>query len=270
MNKKRLWKDLDLFPSLGDGAATPPAKEEKSAPAPDTDLGDIFGLGEETPAEETPAPEEKSTDKKTEDTSSTEELPTEETPAEEKSEKSAETPSSPSDTKDEEDEMERLVREAGLGIEELKQSPDLSEKDMKKVVELEEKNSILAGTVESLTRQLDVAREQNNRSIETSEEMRIYQPLIAKLEKEPQLLLFAKYYWSKNEAMKNRLTDICKDMLQNLTGIDVYALLDKETTDSATAFGNTTEDATPPAIDKAEANKTDAAPRRKKDNTFSL
>jgi chorismate-pyruvate lyase len=90
--------------------------------------------------------------------------------------------------------MERLVREAGLGIEELKQSPDLSEKDMKKVVELEEKNSILAGTVESLTRQLDVAREQNNRSIETSEEMRIYQPLIAKLEKEPQLLLFAKYY----------------------------------------------------------------------------
>lgn len=270
MNKKRLWKDLDLFPSLGDGAATPPAKEEKSAPAPDTDLGDIFGLGEETPAEETPAPEEKSTDKKTEDTSSTEELPTEETPAEEKSEKSEETPSSPSDTKDEEDEMERLVREAGLGIEELKQSPDLSEKDMKKVVELEEKNSILAGTVESLTRQLDVAREQNNRSIETSEEMRIYQPLIAKLEKEPQLLLFAKYYWSKNEAMKNRLTDICKDMLQNLTGIDVYALLDKETTDSATAFGNTTEDATPPAIDKAEANKTDAAPRRKKDNTFSL
>lgn len=270
MNKKRLWKDLDLFPSLGDGAATPPAKEEKSAPAPDTDLGDIFGLGEETPAEETPAPEDKSTEKKEE--TPAEETPAEETPApeDEPTEKKEETPSSPSDTKDEEDEMERLVREAGLGIEDLKNSPDLSDKDKQKVLKLEEQNSELQATVESLTRQLDVAREQNNRSIETSEEMRIYQPLIAKLEKEPQLLLFAKYYWSKNEAMKNRLTDICKDMLQNLTGIDVYALLDKETTDSATAFGNTTEDATPPAIDKAEANKTDAAPRRKKDNTFSL
>lgn len=90
--------------------------------------------------------------------------------------------------------MERLVREAGLGIEDLKNSPDLSDKDKQKVLKLEEQNSELQATVESLTRQLDVAREQNNRSIETSEEMRIYQPLIAKLEKEPQLLLFAKYY----------------------------------------------------------------------------
>ena len=261
---------MDLFPSLGDGAATPPVKEKKPAPTPDTDLGDIFGLGEETPAEETPAATETPEEKKEETTPPSEETPAEETPAEEKSETGEETPSSPSDTKDEEDEMERLVREAGLGIEDLKNSPDLSDKDKQKVLKLEEQNSELQATVESLTRQLDVAREQNNRSIETSEEMRIYQPLIAKLEKEPQLLLFAKYYGSKNEAMKNRLTDICKDMLQNLTGIDIYALLDEKTTASATAFGGTSEEVTPPAIDTGSAPKTDAAPRRKKDPTFSL
>lgn len=200
MNKKKLSKDLDLFPSFDDGAATPPPmKEEKPAPAPNNDMGDIFGIESETPAEEkTPAPEDKSTEKKEEVPADPEEknpldeidnpTPTPEDKSEEKKE------DTPTDTKDEEDELERLVREAGLGIEELKQSPDLSPKDMKKVVELEEANSVLQGTVESLTRQLDVAREQNNRSIETSEEMRIYQPLIAKLEKEPQLLLFAKYY----------------------------------------------------------------------------
>lgn len=259
---------MDLFPSLGDGNDTPPMKEETPAPVPESDLGDIFGLGSETPAEETPKP---ANETPKEEKTTAEETPAEETPAEEKTETGEETPeSTPSDTQAEEDEMERLIREAGLGLDELKASPDLSEKDKQRVIKLEEQNSELQATVESLTRQLDVAREQNNRSVETSEEMRIYQPLIAKLEKEPQLLLFAKYYGSKNEAMKNRLTDICKDMLQNLTGIDVYALLDEKANASATAFGETGTEATPPAIDTGTPKKTDAAPRRPRDKTFSL
>lgn len=276
MAKKNLGKDLDLFPTLGDGAATPPAKEETTTPAPDTDMGDIFGLGGEDTSKAEPekeAAKEDKTDKPADEPAAkTDPAPVDDTnilDEPDPSKEGAKDPSSPTDTKDEEDEMEKLIREAGLWIEELKQSPDLSEKDKKKLQEISEQNDELATANETLTRQLEVAREQNNRSVENSEEMRIYKPLIDKLEKEPQLMLFAKYYWSKNDAMKGRLTDICKDMLQTLTGIDVYALLDKETTDSATAFGSDGADSAPPALTDAPA-KADVVTRRKKDNTFSL
>jgi len=100
--------------------------------------------------------------------------------------------------------------------------------------------------MESLKRQLDAARETGNKSLEMGEEMRVYEPLIAKLEKDPQLLLFAKHYGTKNDTMKSRLTDIAKDMLHNLTGIDVYALLDEKANNGANAFGNASEEAVPP------------------------
>lgn len=252
---------MDLFPSLGDGAATPPATEEKAAPAPDTDLGDIFGLNsEETPKEETPA-EETPAEEKKEETPAAEETPKEETPKEDPT---------PSSTKNEEDELEKLIREAGLGLDELSTSPDLSDKDKKKVQELADQNSELQATVESLTRQLDAAREQTNRSLETNEELRIYKPLIDKMEKEPQLMMFVKYFGSKNDVMKQRLTDICKDMLQSLTGIDVYSLVDEQTNAAATAFGKESEETTPPAIDPGTAKETAAAPRRPRDKTFGL
>lgn len=47
--------------------------------------------------------------------------------------------------------------------------------------------------------------------------MRIYQPMITKLEKDPQLMMLAKHYGTKNDTMKDRLTDIVKDMLHELT-----------------------------------------------------
>jgi len=168
-----------------------------------------------------------------------------------------------------EDEIMRLIEEASQGFDELVKSENLTPEDQKKVQDLADANDELNAKVESLTRQLDAARELTNKNLESGEELRIYKPLMDKLEKEPQLMLFAKYYGTKNETMKDRLTDICKDMLYQLTGTDIYALMDENTTNSATALANESEEAVPPAIETA-TQVTGQKYTRKKDPTFPL
>lgn len=266
--EKKLAKDFDLFGDLSEKPPVDPAAPE--IPAGTEDIpNDIFGLGSAEPKKDEPAPEkEKEEPKKEEEPKPEDELPTDEkeTPNPEEPKKS----DAPLDTSDEENEIEKLIREAWAGLEAIKNDPEATPDMLKKIQEATDLNDELAAKVESLTRQLETAREQNNKNLETGEEMRIYEPMIQKLEKDPQLMILAKHYGTKNETMKTRLTDIVKDMLHSLTGIDVYALMDDETKSKATAFGEENPEATPPAIDPPKKEEQAPGYRRPKDKTFSL
>lgn len=269
MNKK-LSKDVDMFNmSKKEGIGN-----DSEIRIPD----DIFWLGSApAPKEEAPAD-----DKKPADTPPAEEKPEETPPADDPKdtppkEETPEEPAkegapadTPGDTTAEENEIEKLIREAGQGLQDIKDDPSNTPEQLKKLQEALDLNDELSAKVESLTRQLDVAREQTNKNLETGEEMRIYQPLIQKLEKDPQLMLLAKHYGTKNDTMKERVTQIVKDMLHDLTGIDIYALMDKETMDKATAFWEASTEVTPPAIDTPEKAAPAPGYTRKKDKTFPI
>lgn len=256
MGKKQLSKDFDIFGDLSETKPDAPKAEGEQATPPTDVPDDIFGITSEKPAkEETPAPEGE------------EEIPTPE----------GEEPQPPADeeagegegTEVTEDEILALIKQAEEWLNDLENSPDLTPEDKKKIQDLSDVVDELTAKNESLTRQLEAARETSNRTLEDGEGLRIYQPIIDKLEKDPQLMLFVKYMGTKNETMKNRLTDICKDLLHTLTWVDVYSLMDTQTKDSATALGNEPEDAVPPALDVPKE-VTGQKYTRKKDPTFPL
>jgi hypothetical protein len=251
MAKKTLSKDFGIFGDLSEETKPDAPAAEGEQATPPTDIpDDIFGINSDEPVkEETPTPEE-------------EEIPTpeegDETP-----------PEGDGTTIEDENEILRLIREAEASINELEESPDLTPEDKKKVQELSDTVDELTARNESLSRQLEAAREASNKTLEDGEGLRIYQPIIDKLEKDPQLMLFVKYMGTKNETMKNRLTDIAKDLLYTLTWVDVYSLMDTQTKGDATALGMESEEAVPPALDTPKE-VTGQKYTRKKDPTFPL
>lgn len=259
MNKKTLSKDFGIFGDLSDAKPDAPAAEGEQATPPADIPDDIFGITSEKPEKETPASKE-------------EEIPT---PEEETVEPTSEGEEPPTEWEGEgevevtEDEILKLIQEAEAGFDELENSPDLTPEDKKKLQDLSDVVDELTAKNETLQRQLEAARETSNKTLEDGEGLRIYQPIIDKLEKDPQLMLFVKYMGTKNETMKNRLTDIAKDLLYTLTWVDVYSLMDDQTKGDATALGNEGEEAVPPAIDTPKE-VTGQKYTRKKDPTFPL
>ena len=266
MNKKTLSKDLGIFGDLSEEAKPDAPAADGTEATPPADIpDDIFGITSEKPVKEEkeiPAPEEEEEE---------EEEAEGETPAAESEgeEPPTEEEGDGTDTSDAEDEIMRLIQEAEASISDLEASEDLTPEDRKKLQDLSDTVDELTAKNETLSRQLEAARETSNKTLEDGEWLRIYQPIIDKLEKDPQLMLFVKYMGTKNETMKNRLTDIAKDLLYTLTWVDVYSLMDDQTKGDATALGNESEEAVPPAIDTPKE-VTGQKYTRKKDPTFPL
>jgi len=81
---------------------------------------------------------------------------------------------------------------------------------------------------EQLKKQVEVA---NNRYLEKfgwDEEFSIYKPEVEKLQNNPRLYAFVKYFGSQNEKIKPKLISIVSDFLFDLTGQDVSELLDNK------------------------------------------
>lgn len=261
MGKKTLSKDFGIFGDLSEEATPDAPAADGEQGTPPTDIpDDIFGITSEKPEKEAPEAEK--------------EIPTPEeeggeTPPETEGDGEETPPAEGEDTSDAEDEIMRLIQEAEASINDLEASTDLTPEDRKKLQDLSDTVDELTAKNETLQRQLEAARETSNKTLEDGEGLRIYQPIIDKLEKDPQLMLFVKYMGTKNETMKNRLTDIAKDLLYTLTWVDVYSLMDNQTKGDATALGNESEEAVPPAIDTPKE-VTGQKYTRKKDPTFPL
>lgn len=269
MKKKTLSKDFGIFGDLSDNTAPAP-EAEGGMGTPPTDISDdIFGIKSEEPA--APADEKPKDEKPSDKEGDTPPEGDPETPpADEDTPPTDEGEPTPEEEVEvTEEEILRLIKESTDWFDELEKSTDLTPEDKKKIQELSDINDELIAKNATLTRQLEAARETSNKTLEDGEWLRIYQPIIDKLEKDPQLMLFVKYMGTKNEAMKTRLTDIAKDLLYTLTWVDVYSLMDTQTKDSATALGSESEEAVPPAIDTPKE-VTGQKYTRKKDPTFPL
>ena len=142
VKEKQLAQDFGIFGNL---SAEAEPEIEPTAEGEDPEIvtaeNDIFGLGSEEPEKKEEIPE---VDK--------------EAPA---------TTSDDSSTIDEENEIEKLIREAGEGLAEIKDDPTVSPEVSEKLQEALDLNDELAAKVDSLTRQLDVSREQTNKNLET-------------------------------------------------------------------------------------------------------
>lgn len=262
MAKKTLSKDFGIFGDFTEANPDAPAKEGDKATPPSDIPNDIFGITSDKPEKETPT-EDKGEEPAAEwDPVKDPEAPTD-TPVPKEGEDDAEQAAA-------EDEIMRLIEEATAWLDELAKSEDLTPEDRQKLQTLSDTVDELTAKNESLGRQLDAAREAGNKNLEDGEWLRIYQPIIDKLEKDPQLMLFVKYMGTKNETMKNRLTDIAKDLLHTLTWMDVYALMDNQTKDSATALGTEGEEAVPPALDVPDTEVRGNKYTRKRDPTFPI